>query len=560
MATILAGKHLKRYKDLAWLLVKYGRSDLVSGFGIEGELSPEERPAPSPLADELADDLERLGPTYIKLGQLLSTRADFLPPAYIQALARLQDRVEPFSFGDVERIVAEELGIRISKAFSEFEATPVAAASLGQVHRAKLRDGRAVAVKVQRPGIRERIADDLSAFLELAKFLDKHSDSLGRFKLQETVEEFQKSLAAELDYRQEAGNLARLAENLAEFPSIFVPQPVADYTTTRLLTMEYVDGCKITDLAPVVRMELDGGALADELFRAYLKQILIDGFFHADPHPGNVFFTEDRRIALLDLGMVARIAPGMQESLLKLLLAVSEGDSDRAAQLGAAIGRQREDFDPDAFRRRVADLVGAYQYSSLGDLRIGRTLLELATASGEAGLQLPTELTLLSKALLQLDEIGRTLDPEFEPNGAIRRHASELLRKRMLKSASPGHLATALLEAKEFAEKLPGRVNRVLDLVANNELKLHVDAIDEAELIGGLQKIANRIAMGLVLASLIVGAALLMQVPTTFRLVGYPGLAMLFFLFAAAGGCALIVSILWSDRKPGRRAPRTTKS
>ena len=557
MATMFVGKHLKRYKDLAWLLVKYGRSDLVSGLGIDRDLAPEERPAPSPVADDLAQDLERLGPTYIKLGQLLSTRADFLPPAYVQALTRLQDRVEPFSFGEVERIVSEELGVRISKAFSEFEAVPVAAASLGQVHRAKLRDGRAVAVKIQRPGIREQIADDMSAFLELARFLDKHSDTLGKFELEKTVEEFQKSLASELDYRQEAANLIRLGENLAEFPSLFVPQPIANYSTARLVTMEYVDGCKITDLAPVVRMELDGSRLADDLFRAYLKQILIDGFFHADPHPGNVFVTTDQRIALLDLGMVARIAPGMQEALLKLLLAVSEGDAERAAQIGAEIGRQREDFDPPTFHRRVADLVGAYQHASLGDLQIGRTLLELARASGEAGLQLPTELTLLSKALLQLDEIGRTLDPEFEPNAAVRRHASELLRRRMLKSASPGHLATALLEAKEFAEKLPGRVNRVLDLVANNKLKLEVDAIDEAELIGGLQKIANRIAMGLVLASLIVGAALLMQVPTSFRILGYPGLAILLFFAAAAGGCALIVSILWSDRKPRRRAART---
>ncbi|MEP6800794.1 MAG: AarF/UbiB family protein [Acidobacteriota bacterium] len=556
MATMFVGKHLKRYKDLAWLLVKYGRSDLVSGLGIDKDLPPEERPAPSPLADDLAQDLERLGPTYIKLGQLLSTRADFLPPAYIQALTRLQDRVEPFSFGEVERIVTEELGVRISKAFSEFEAVPVAAASLGQVHRAKLRDGRAVAVKVQRPGIREQIADDMSAFLELARFLDKHSDTLGKFELEKTVEEFQKSLASELDYRQEAANLTRLGEDLAEFPSLFVPQPIADYSTVRLLTMEYVDGCKITDLAPVVRLELDGARLADELFRAYLKQILIEGFFHADPHPGNVFITTDQRIALLDLGMVARIAPGMQEALLKLLLAVSEGDADRAAQIGAEIGSRREDFDPAAFNRRVADLVGAYQHASLGDLRIGRTLLEIARASGETGLQLPTELTLLSKALLQLDEIGRTLDPEFEPNGAIRRHASELLRQRMLKSASPGNLATALLEAKEFAEKLPGRVNRVLDLMANNALKLQVDAIDEAELIGGLQKIANRIAMGLVLASLIVGAALLMQVPTSFRILGYPGLAILFFLAAAAGGCVLIGSILWSDRTPRRRPAR----
>jgi ubiquinone biosynthesis protein len=555
MDVSLAPRKLKRYKDIAWLLIKYGRSDLASGLGPDAELAPEERPAPAALAEELANDLERLGPAYIKLGQILSTRGDFLPPAYVQALARLQDRVEPFPFADVERIIAEELGVRISKAFSEFEATPLAAASLGQVHRARLRDGREVAVKVQRPNIRESMADDLAAFAEVGRFLDRHSEFAEIFEFEKMVEEFKRTLIQELDYRKEAANLVTLGANLAEFPAIFVPQPVPDFTTARVLTMEFVTGKKVTALGPVERIDLDGAELAEQLLRAYLKQILIDGFFHADPHPGNVFITDDHRIALLDLGMVARIAPALQEKMLKLVLAVSEGNSDRVAELAVEIGRKKENFEPEGLRRQVAELVGAYQSASLGELRVGRTLLEVARASAEAGLKLPSELTILSKTLLQLDEVGRTLDPTFEPNAAIRRDTADLMKKRMLQSASPGRLAEALLEAKEFAEKLPGRVNRVLDLVANNELKLEVDAIDETALIGGLQKIANRIALGLVLAALIVGAALLMQVPTDFRILGYPGLAIIFFLAATAGGVALIASIVWSDRPPRRRRP-----
>jgi len=557
MAISLKPGHLKRYKDIAWLLVKYGRADLASRAGLAEDFSEEERlsAAKDPKAEELAGDLEELGPTFVKIGQLLSTRADLLSPPYLEALSRLQDSVEPFSFAEVEEIVTAELKVRISKAFLEFEAIPVAAASLGQVHRARLRDGTPVAVKVQRPGIREKVLEDLEAFSEVAELVDRHAETSGP-PLAEAVEEFRKAILEELDYRKEANNLAAIGANLAEFERIVVPAPVEDYTTSRVLTMDYVRGQKVTALSPVVRMELDGGALAEELFRAYLKQILIDGLFHADPHPGNVFVTDDRRLALLDLGMVARISPEMQEKLLKLLLAVSEGRSDEAAGQAMEIGKKRERFDAEEFRRQTADLIGLYQHATLGEIQVGKVLLELTRVSGETGLTLPSELTLLGKTLLHLDEVGRTLDPSFDPNASVRRNTAELLQKRMLKNASPGNIASALLETKEFVQKLPGRVNKLLDMVAGNELRVRVDAIDENLLIEGLHKIANRVALGLILAALIVGAALLMQVPTSFQILGYPGLAILFFLAAAAGGLALALSIVITDgRKPRRRGP-----
>jgi ubiquinone biosynthesis protein len=554
MTLSLKPTHLKRYKDIAVLLMKYGRGDLAKGLDVEGDLPPESGGVDAPAkAVELAQDLERLGPTFVKLGQLLSTRADLLPVPYLEALARLQDDVEPFSFAEVERIVGEELGVRISKAFSDFEATPLAAASLGQVHRATLRDGRAVAVKVQRPGIREQIVEDLEAFTEIAGVLDRHSDAGKLYQFEKMVDEFRKTILRELDYRQEAQNLLALRKNLEDFPRIFVPAPVEDYTTTRVLTMEFVFGSKITALSPLSRMEFDGKALADELHRAYLKQILIDGFFHADPHPGNVFLTEDKGLALLDLGMVGRISPQMQEDLLKLLLAISEGRGDEAADRASEIGEKLETFDEAEFRRQVAELVGVYQNATVEHIQIGKVVMEVSRVAGTSGIRLPPELTMLGKTLLHLDEIGRALDPEFDPNASVRRNAAELLQQRMRKSASPSNLYASLLEAKDFFEKLPGRVNKVLDIVSNNELRLNVDAIDEELLIDGLHKIANRIALGLILAALIVGAAVLMQVPTRFQLFGYPGLAILLFLAAALGGMALVLSIVLTDRKPRRK-------
>ena len=321
MGISLKPQHLNRYRQIAWIFMKYGRSDLVKTTGLSEALEAEQRVAPAEAAkaNELAGDLEKLGPTFVKLGQLLSTRVELLPAAYLEALARLQDKVEPFSFAEVEKIVSAELGVRMSKAFSEFDDQPMAAASLGQVHRATLRDGRPVAVKVQRPAIREQMVEDLDALEEIAEFLDNHTELGKRYEFGQMLEQFRKSLLQELDYRQEATNLTTIGEELRHFEHIIIPAPIADYCTSRVLTMEFVPGKKITDLSPLARMDFDGAALAEELFRAYLEQILVSGFFHADPHPGNVFITADYRIALLDLGMVGRIMPRLQEDLLQLL-------------------------------------------------------------------------------------------------------------------------------------------------------------------------------------------------------------------------------------------------
>ena len=330
-----------------------------------------------PEAAELANDIEKLGPTFIKLGQLLSTRADFVPPVYMEALSRLQDRVKPFPYEEVEAIVAVELGARVSKAFSEFEREPLAAASLGQVHRAALRDGRLVAVKVQRPQIREQMAEDLDAMQEIAEFMDAHTELGRRYNFTMIIEELRKSLIRELDYRIEAASLRGFSERLRKFERIVIPEPIDDYSTGRVLTMDYVSGRKITKLGPLARLELDGVELAEELFRAYLQQILVDGVFHADPHPGNVFLTDDGRIALIDLGMVGHLGPRMQECLLRLLLGLSEGRSDEVAEIAMRMGEKRETFDELQFRRRIGDLVARQQEATLEEIQVGKLVLEV---------------------------------------------------------------------------------------------------------------------------------------------------------------------------------------
>jgi ubiquinone biosynthesis protein len=546
MALSLKPEHLKRYKDLARLLIQHGRSDLVKAVDADlpdAEVSQEVPGDP----EKLARDLEALGPTFIKLGQLLSTRSDLLPQPYLDALTRLQDRVEPFSFGEVEEIVGNELGVRLSKAFLELDSTPIAAASLGQVHRAVLRNGRQVAVKVQRPGIRQVILEDLEAFAQIAALLDKHTEVGRRFAFQDMLEEFRKTLLRELDYRREAANLLTLANNLRHYEHLVIPRPVDDYTTSQVLTMDYVRGTKITDLPPVARTELDGQALAEDLCKAYLDQILVDGFFHADPHPGNLLVTEDGRLALLDLGMVARVDPRMQEQLLKLLLAIADAQGQEAAESALKISTKLADFDEAPYRRQVAELVGSFQDVSGAQVQVGKILIGLTRLSSECGVRPPPELTMMGRALLHLDESARALDPDLDPNRVMRRYSDSLLRRHLLKKFSPSSVFTSAIELQEFLQQLPGRMNAVLDTLAGNKIEFKVDAFDETRLMDNLQKIANRIALGLVLAALIVGAALLMQVRTRFTLFGYPGLAMLLFLLAVACGFLLIFSIFFND-------------
>ena len=555
MVVSLKPERLKRYKDVAMLLIKYGRSDLISAAGLEGSVLPDEIAAESTIApaEDLAKDLEKLGPTFIKLGQLLSTRADLLPGPYLEALERLQDHIEPFPYEEVERIVSGELGVRLSKAFSDFDPTPLAAASLSQVHKASMRDGRDVVVKIQRPDIRDLIVGDLEALGEIAHFLDEHTELGKRYEFDNMLVNLRKSLLRELDFTIEANNLHTIAENLAEFENIVIPEPIDDFTTTRVLTMEYIAGKKITTLNPLRLMEIDTGLLADELFSAYLKQFLVDGLFHADPHPGNVFLTDDDRIALIDLGMVGRVTRTFQDNLLRLLLAISEGRGEMAAEAAIRMGEAKEGFDRPSFERRITALVSDNSDAVLSRNNAGRVTLDITRISADCWFRLPPEFTMFAKALLNLDRVVYTLDQHFDPNVIIRDRANEILQRNILKSVAPNSLLSSVVDLKEFVEKLPNRVNRILDAAGNNDLRFKVDAIDEKVVMEGLQKVANRITLGLVVAALIVGAAMLMRVETSFRIFGYPGLAMIFFLLAAAAGLILAFNILFYDERRRKR-------
>jgi predicted unusual protein kinase regulating ubiquinone biosynthesis (AarF/ABC1/UbiB family) len=506
-------------------------------------------------ADKLVAELESLGPTYIKLGQLLSTRSDLLPPAYLQALGRLRDKVAPMAEGEAERVIADELGVRVSRAFKYFGAAPIGSASLGQVHRAALRDGRPVAVKVQREGVRAQVVDDMEVITELAQFLDAHSERARRLGVVAMVGRFRGSLFEELDYLREAGNLRAVGDNLSSYRRIVIPQPVADYCTSRVLTMDYVGGKNVAAIGPLTLTETECGPLADELFRAYLDQVLVYGLFHADPHPGNVLLTDDGRLGLVDFGQVARLAPPVQELLLRLLLAVSDGNGTQASAALRELGQPLEDFDQAGLDADVSDMVLRLQHSAVADVQTGKVLGEIARAALDHGLRPPAELTLVGKAMLNLDEIARRLDAGFKPEDAINAHAASLMRHRMLKAASPARLLAGALDATEFAEQLPSRMNKVLESLASGNFTVNVEGVDEAELMRGVQKLANRAATAVVIAAFVLAAAIFgvsRRGPTA---AGYPVVSLVLLGLAALAGLWLLVGVVRSDL-PQHRRPR----
>lgn len=547
-------RHAGRYRDVARLLMKYGRSDLVAQAGLDDVLRDDEDPTtPAADAEQLATDLEALGPVFVKLGQLLSSRTDLLPEAYTIALSRLQDDLEAVPFSEIEPLVEEQLGVRLGNAFAEFDHVSLASASLGQVHRAVLRGGREVVVKVQRPGVRRQVAQDLEVLEEIASFMDSHTDAGRRYGAAEIIAQFRRSLADELDYRKEASNLVRLGDILADRSLLVVPQPVPDYCTDRILTMDYVAGRKLTDIGPLGRLEVDGRPLARELFEAYLDQVLVEGFFHADPHPGNVLLTPDGRLGLLDLGMVARLAPTLRDQLIRLLLSLTEGRGEEVARIAVGFSVRLPEFDKRRFEAEIADLVARLAHVSAGDNETGGLVLQLTATCGACGLRPPVELTMVGKTLLNLDGIARSLDPTFNPTDAMREHAVKLMRAGTRPSLSG--MVGSLMDAREFAEQLPGRINRALESLTDGQFEVRVRAFDEKEMLHGLHKVANRIVTGLVLAALIIGAALLARVPGGPRILGYPAVAFILFLAAALGGAWLLISIVVQDRRI-KKAPR----
>jgi predicted unusual protein kinase regulating ubiquinone biosynthesis (AarF/ABC1/UbiB family) len=362
-------------------------------------------------------------------------------------------------------------------------------------------------------------------------------------------EEFRRTMVRELDFKREVHNLEQIRNRLQDYPTLFVPAPVHDFSSSRVLTMERVQGRNVSSLSGLALLEVNGEELAESLVKGYLDLILVHGAFSADPHPGNLLVTEEGKLALIDMGMVAYLSSQVREQVLRLLLAVTDADAESAANIVIGLGDRLDDFDESTFKRSASDLLLSNQDAAFENLNLGRLVLEMVRISATCGLRPSPDLTMLGKTLLNLDEAARVLAPELKPAEIVREHATGLMRRHLMRQLSPGQLFNTALATNELVQRLPERLNAILDRLAQHDLELKVHAFDEERVISGMQKIANRITLGLVVAALIVGAALLMSVPTEFDLFGYPGLAILCFAAASMVGAGLVLSILLSDRE-----------
>ncbi len=539
MSSLLEPGSLTTLGALTRLLVRHGRAGLFDG--VDAEV-----PGGSARPEELAADLEALGPTWVKLGQLLSTRPDLIPPVYATALARLQERVEPFSGEVARRIVEEEIGVGVDKAFAEFSETPLAAGSLAQVHPARMHDGREVVVKVRRPDAEEAIERDLGVLEQLADLLEDRTDTGRRIGARRLFEEMRDSLHQELDFRAEARSLRAIGAALEDRERVSAPGLVADYSGRRVLTMERVPGTTVASLGPLARMERDPVPALEDLIRGYLDMALVDGLVHADPHPGNLILTPDDRLFLVDAGMTVTVPEHNRDLLLRLLVAMAEGNGSEAARLMEDLCLRSDDYEPEEFEAQAARLVTRHHVEGAEQGALGRLVLELTRLAVDQGLKVPREATKFGKTLLNLDETARLLDPEFRPDRVVREATMEMVRERGIESLSPSQLLKGALETREFVMELPKRLGDALDRFGRDRFEIRMHLPEDSPVMKAAQKMANRITAGLVIASLVVGSALLMSVPTDFEILGYPGLAMVFFLAAALVGAALVWRI-WKD-------------
>jgi predicted unusual protein kinase regulating ubiquinone biosynthesis (AarF/ABC1/UbiB family) len=542
-----------RIAAISAFLVRHRNSPLFRGAGDAGT------PASPPdvaAAEKFTTDLEALGPTFIKIGQMLSTRPDLAPPEYITALRRLQDKVAPADLEEIEAQIVSELGAPINKLFAEFDREPLGTASFAQVHAATLPSGRKVAVKVQRPGLAAAVESDMATISRLVDSLGLVSRVGTRLGFSEWLQEFRATLLGELDYLQEANNLETFRDRLSEFKSISVPAPVWDYTTHIVLTMDRAEGIRVTEIPDVLRTEADLSPLAADLGRAYLDQIFIHGLIHADPHPGNVLLTSDQRLVLLDLGMVGYVPPRMRDQLLKLILATVEGRGEQVAETLVHMGTRLEDFDEPRFTRETSRMVARFSNSSVRTDSEGSFLLQLVRLGGECGLRPPAELTLLGKTMLNLEAVLIALDADSSMRDVLHGHLPQLFSARTKSSLDVGRLATDALEMQELVREAPPRLAVLLRTLADNRFKVNIAGLEESHLIESMQKIANRITVGIIAAAMIVGAALVMGVPGTHQWFGYPSLALVMFLLAIALGFYLVLGILLSDRKAKDRAEK----
>ena len=553
-------KQIGRYKEIANALARHGLGYVVGILGLQrfvpfhkGLLSHPRRPAPYTRPEHVRMALEDLGAASIKLGQIVSTRADLLSPEYLTEFAKLQDAAPAVPFESIEQTLVKEFGRPLDELFATFERTPLASASIGQAYAATLDDGTEgtegteVVVKVRRPGVMEQIEQDLDILQNLAAVASRRWAPAEQYDLVGLAEEFAQTLRAELDYPREGHSAERFARNFAGDPSIHIPAIYWELTTPHVLTMERIRGIKISDLAAIDAAGIDRKKLAERSARIILKMVFEDGFFHADPHPGNFFIEPGGRIGLIDFGMVGTVDEHTQEQLAGLLLAITGQRTEQAVDMFLELGVARAGVDRQALLRDLQQMLSRYYDQPLGEIPIGPLLRDTMTAVRRHRLQLPPNLALLIKALLMNEGLGAQLDPSFNMTTVLAPYAEDLLRQQYSPLLWARRFGRAGLDMANLSADLPRLLRRISGEVERGTLQFGMRPEGFEPIMQRLERLVNRIVLGIIAGAFIIGLGMLMAVYHPPGWEQWAGAVFAFgFLVAAALGIYLAWSILRS--------------
>ena len=534
------------------VLVKYGLDYFVdrskAGFLLKikkGTGNYQKLTAPERL--RLA--LEELGPTFVKFGQILSTRPDFLSPAFIKELEKLQDRVPPFSSFQAQKIIEAELNKPLEKLFKKFEDKPVAAASLSQVHKAILPNNEVVAVKIQRPSIEEIIALDIGILENLAGFLENRFYKNWIYQPKLMVAEIKKAIKREIDFTNEAHNFEKFRTNFKDIEYVKVPKIYWEMTTAKVLTMEFIKGTRINEITQDKYKDIfDAKKVAEQGAQAILKQILEDGFFHADPHPANLFIQPPATIVMLDVGMVGYLDETTTINGAKLLQAVVDRNLDQALRSLENLGVIIEEFDRNLLRQDLKELFDRYLGVPLKNLEINKVSQDILEVMARHNLVLPANLVLMLKALSMVETTGRQLDPDFDMASAARPFVKKLLRKRFAPEEVLKRGGIVLQESVELAEHLPQDLLDILRKIKEGKLKFNFEHRGLKKFTREIERSSNRLSFSLIIAALIIGSSLVLQQQVGPFIFGYPAIGIIGYLIASFFGLFLIISILRSNK------------
>jgi ubiquinone biosynthesis protein len=510
-------RDLPRYRQILATLMKYGYQDVVAALHLEGVVRPLERVAlgdgvpPQDRACRLRMVLEELGPTFVKLGQLLSTRPDLLPESYINELSALRADVRPFPFEQVEKILGEEYGHPPGEVFAELDPTPVASASISQVHRAVLRDGRTVALKIRRPEIAKVIKADLDIIKNLAQLVERRLPMMATYRPVALAREFERTLWRELDFSAERRTIQRCRHQFAADPTAHIPMVYEDYSTSRVIVMEYIQGVGIDELDGIRAMGIEPADVAVTGARILLRQIFELGFFHADPHPGNLRVLAGGVVAPLDYGMFGRLDLPARERISDLLMGLLAQDTERVVRALEALDVRGEPLDAREFRRDLAELVAAYSELSLETIELGPLLRELIGFVRAHHLHIPPELVLLIRSLVTIESVGRHLDPRFDIAGQLVPFLRALAMRRFKPSRILHQTVRTTEDLQRIATLLPDLLSQSLESIRRGEMRVTFDLQDFSRLVRQLTRAANTLGIGIVIAGLFVASSVVFR-------------------------------------------------